>query len=138
MPSPSTYVRRRLIATGLINPTNVCAGGWKDEIRTHMNVLTLKAMRKASVMYSLRNTFMKPQNMCFFTVPESGSKCWNARISTKPRINGDWTNGETLLDQVRCPVVIGKGRAFLKRQVGHLGGLDDERVEESEERERQP
>jgi hypothetical protein len=39
-----------------------------------MNELTLKAMRMASEMYSLRNTLMRPQNMCFFTVPESGSK----------------------------------------------------------------
>jgi len=71
--------------------------------------------------------------MCFFTVPESGSKYWNTGISTNLRTNGDWTNRETLLDQVRCPVVVGEGRAFLKRQVGYLGGLDNERVEESEE-----
>lgn len=48
---------------------------------------------------------------------------------------GDRTNGKTLLDQVRRPVVVGEGRAFLKRQVGHLGGLDDYRVQESPERE---
>ena len=80
-----------------------------------MSKLTLKAMRKASVMYSLRNTFMRPQNICFFTVPESGSKCWNAGINTKSRMNGDWTYRETLLNQVRCPVIVGEGRAFLKR-----------------------
>ena len=79
-----------------------------------MSKLTLKAMRKASVMYSLRNTFMRPQNICFFTVPESGSKCWNGGISIGSRISSDWTNREALLDQVRCPVIVGEGRTFLK------------------------
>ena len=50
----------------------------------------------------------------------------------------DRTDGKTFLDQVGCPVVVGEGRAFLEWQVGYLGGLDDERVQESEERERQP
>jgi len=54
------------------------------------------------------------------------------------RVNDKWTDRETLLNYVRCPIVVGEGRTFLKRQVGHLGGLDDERVQESEERERKP
>ena len=81
----------------------------------YMSKLTLKVMRKASVMYSLRNTFMRPQNTCFFMVPESGSKCWNAGISIRSQMNGDWTNGETLSNQMRCPIIVGERRAFLKR-----------------------
>jgi len=45
-----------------------------ENVRTCTGKLTLKAMRKASIMYSLRKTFMRPQNTCLFTVPESGSK----------------------------------------------------------------
>jgi hypothetical protein len=53
-------------------------------------------------------------------------------------INGERTDRETPPDQVGCPVVVGEGRTFLKREVWHLGGLDNERVQEGKERERQP
>ena len=79
--------------------------------------LTLKVTRKARVMYSLRNTFMRPQNMCFFTVPESGSKYWNTGDKRSSRMNSGWTYKETLLYQVGRPVVVGKGRVFFKRQM---------------------
>lgn len=55
--------------------------------------------------------------MCFFTVPESGSKYWNTGDKHSSRMNSGWTYKETLLYQVGRPVVVGKGRVFFKRQM---------------------